>query len=89
MPTILFVKNYKHLATLLRTLHGNRLQYPLEVEDISAPAYLLGYLLAISLCAFAGTCESPIENKQETDEFPGTPTNLPTHFFCFALDSML
>lgn len=48
-----------------------------------------GYLLAISLCAFAGTCESPIENKQETDEFPGTLTNLPTHFYCFAMDSML
>lgn len=48
-----------------------------------------GYLLIISLCAFAGTCESPIENEQETDEFPGTPTNLPTHFYCFAMDSML
>lgn len=47
-----------------------------------------GYLL-ISLCAFAGTCESPIENEQETDEFPGTPTNLPTHFYCFAIDSIL
>lgn len=48
-----------------------------------------GYLLIISLCAFAGTCESPIENEQETDEFPGTPTNLPTHFYCFAMDSMM
>lgn len=41
------------------------------------------------MCAFAGTCESPIENEQETDEFPGTPTNLPTHFYCFSMDSML
>lgn len=43
----------------------------------------------LSLCAFAGTCESPIEHEQEADEFPGTPTNLPTHFSCFAMDSLL
>lgn len=48
-----------------------------------------GCLLKISLCAFAGTCESPIENEQETDEFPGTPTNLPTHFYWFAMDNIL
>lgn len=47
------------------------------------------HLLKISLCAFAGTCESPIENGQETDKFPGTPTNLPTHFYHLAMDSTL
>lgn len=53
--------------------------YLLEVEEISPSAYLQGVLPKIGLCAFAGTCESPIKNEQETDEFPGTPTNLPTH----------
>lgn len=48
-----------------------------------------GYLLTVRLCAFAGTCESPIENEHETDDFPGTPTNLPTLFYCFAMDDML
>lgn len=41
------------------------------------------------MCAFAGTCESPIENGQETDKFPGTPTNLPTHVYHPAMDSTL
>lgn len=46
-----------------------------------------GHQLKIRLCAFAGTCESPIENGQETDKFPGTPTNLPTHVYHPAMDS--
>lgn len=48
-----------------------------------------GHQLKIRLCAFAGTCESPIENGQETDKFPGTPTNLPTHVYHPAMDSTL
>ncbi|KAL6071719.1 hypothetical protein STEG23_032960 [Scotinomys teguina] len=36
-----------------------------------------------------GTCESPIENGQETDKFPGTPTNLPTRVNHPAMDNAL
>lgn len=36
-----------------------------------------GYLLTVRLCAFEGTCESPIENEQETDEFPEHPQIFP------------
>lgn len=85
MPTTLLGRNPR----LLRTLQGGKILYSLDWRKCQYLPICQGYLLTVSLCAFAGTCESPIEHEQEADEFPGTPTNLPTHFSCFAMDSML